>query len=51
MSSRSIKANTGFLLAVFIWLAVASTAMAQKAWEEKIPMRDGVKLATNVYLP
>ena len=39
------------LTAQLLFSCFATTSLAQKAWEEMVPMRDGVRLATNVYLP
>jgi predicted acyl esterase len=51
MSDRFLRTGARLFLSILIWSVFAASAMAQKAWEVKVPMRDGVKLATNVYLP
>jgi predicted acyl esterase len=47
------RRSSAIILIVSLLLTVLPVrhALAQKAFEEMVPMRDGVKLATNIFLP
>ncbi|MCL5104837.1 MAG: CocE/NonD family hydrolase [Armatimonadetes bacterium] len=49
--TRSLKARVALLLAAVVVVVVSGVSLATQPTTTLVPMRDGVKLATDVYLP